>query len=176
MPLFFTGDTKSRIKPLNTVQVITLLISTALWPSGLGVGLFRSVHTKFLLCRFDTVMLLFFLGFGGGGGDLTSGLSKLRTLPLVPLPTGPHPARGDKWCLHVYSCLPCVVCISNGLYSATSLVSVSAVTQPSPLYSIWTWSEDGIKFNPNQTCAVRSTAQRSYHWYSTPFLGFPLVS
>ena len=46
-----------------------------------------------------------------------------------------------------------MVRISNGLYSATSLVSVSAVTrrQPSPLwlYSIRTWSEDGLKFNPD---------------------------
>ena len=76
---------------------------------------------------------------------------KLRTLPLVPSPTGPHPARGDGGCVHVYPCLPCMVRIFNGFYSATSLVSVSAVThwQPSPLNSIWTWSEDGIKFNPD---------------------------
>ena len=31
-----------------------------LWPSGFGIGLFRSMHTEFLLCGFDTAMRHFF--------------------------------------------------------------------------------------------------------------------
>ena len=57
---------------------------------------------------------------------------QLRTLPLVPSPIRSHPARGysgDCMCIHV-----CLVW-SNGLYNATSLASVPAVThwQPSPI-------------------------------------------
>ena len=49
--------------PRCTVQVITLLISTAMWPSGIGVELFRSIHTEFLLLGFDTGMWHYFSWF-----------------------------------------------------------------------------------------------------------------
>ena len=60
--------------------------------------------------------------------------------------------REGIWFMHAYSCLPCIFCISNDLYSAIPLVSVSAVTQwqPIQLHSTWTWGESGIKFNPDE--------------------------
>ena len=43
---------------------------------------------------------------GGDGGDLTSGLSNKRTLPLVPPSNGPHPARGNSgFCMCIHVCL-----------------------------------------------------------------------
>ena len=53
------------VRSTCTVQVITLLISTVMWPSGIGGKLFRSMHTEILLqFGFDTGMwLLFFLVF-----------------------------------------------------------------------------------------------------------------
>ena len=91
---------------------------------------------------------------GGGGGVLTSGLSILKTLPLVPSTTWPHPTRGE-WCLNVYSCLPYVVRISNGLYSATLLASVLTVHNDSPdqFDSTWTWSNAHMRSeSPSKIC------------------------
>ena len=88
----------------------------------------------------------------------------------------------------LYLCLLCMVHIANGLYSATSLARLWAVThwQSSPLYSIWTWSEDGIKLNLNRgsNVGLRSTAQCSNHCATLPlhnqcdciFLGFSILT
>ena len=69
---------------------------------------------------------------------------QLRTLPLVPSPTGPHPARGDSGdCM----CLPCVVRISNGLYSATSLASLPIVTH---CLDMEKYTHEVVKFLPHR--------------------------
>ena len=75
----------------------------------------------------------------------------LRTLPLVPSPTGLHPARRDSGvCMCNYVCPVWSVFPTAFIVPPTSLVEcVGSYTLTSPLYSIWTWNEDRIKFNPD---------------------------
>ena len=67
--------------------------------------------------------------------DLTERTVQLRTLPLVPSPTGLHPARGDSGvCMCILVCLVWSV-FPTAFRVPTSLASVPTAThwQPSPI-------------------------------------------
>ena len=83
----------------------------------------------------------------GGGGRwrwFNERTVQLRALPLVPSPTGPHPAGGDRhhsgvcMCIHVclvWSVFPTAFIVPNHLPVCQQLHTDS----PAQLDSIWTW-------------------------------------
>ena len=99
---------------------------------------------------------------------------QLRTLPLVPSPTGPHPARGDSgvcMCIHVclvWSVFPTAFIVPHHLPVCRQLHTDS----PAQLDSIWTWRNahmrsEGSSPTGDRTRVARLAVQCSTDW-ATP--------
>ena len=99
---------------------------------------------------------------------------QLRTLPLVPSPTGPHPARGDSgvcMCIHV--------CLVWSVFSTAFIVPHHLpvcrqlhTDSPARFDSIWTWRNahmrtEGSSPAGDRTRAARLAVQCSTNW-ATP--------
>ena len=99
---------------------------------------------------------------------------QLRTLPLVPSPTGPHPARGDSgvcMCIHVcllWSVFPTAFRVPHHLPVCRQLHTDS----PAQLDSIWTWRNAHMRSENSsptgdRTRVARLAVQCSTDW-ATP--------
>ena len=99
---------------------------------------------------------------------------QLRTLPLVPSPTGPHPARGDSgvcMCIHVclvWSVFPTAFIVPHHLPVCRQLHTDS----PAQFDSIWTWRNahmrsEGSSPTGDRTRVARLAVQCSTDW-ATP--------
>ena len=99
---------------------------------------------------------------------------QLRTLPLVPSPTGPHPARGDSgvcMCIHVcllWSVFPTAFRVPHHLPVCWQLHTDS----PAQLDSIWTcrnahMRSEGSSPTGDRTRVARLAVQCSTDW-ATP--------
>ena len=103
---------------------------------------------------------------------------QLRTLPLVPSPTGPHTARGDSgvcMCIHVclvWSVFPTAFSMFRVPYHLPVCRQLHTNSQ-AQLDSIWTWRNahmrsKGSSPTENWTWAARLAVQCSTNW-ATPF-------
>ena len=87
---------------------------------------------------------------------------QLRTLPLVPLPTGPHPARGDSGvciCIHVclvWSVFPTAFLVTHHLQVCRQLQTGSQAQ----LDSIWTWRNARMRSESSSPTGGRTRAAR----------------
>ena len=113
----------------------------------------RSIPPAATMLR-EVVQSIYISGSGGG--------VQLRTLPLVPSPTGPHPARGDSgvcMCIHVclvWSIFPTAFIVLQHLQVCRQLHTDS----PAQFDSIWTWSNAHMRSESSSPTGDRTRVAR----------------
>ena len=124
-----------------------------------------------------------FLAVTSSFSNAFSAARGLRTLPLVPSPTGPHPARGDSgvcMCIHVclvWSVFPTAFIVPHHLPVCRQLHTDS----PAQLDSIWTWRNahmrsEGSSPIGDRTRVARLAVKCSTDWATPSSLEVGLTS